>query len=124
MLVIVFAIHISSISASLTPATLTATLDSGKSVSETKTVFLLAGKPKIDIVFSFDVSKSMSPHFASAKALALSIMTALDSSTVDAAFGVMSHVDYPHTYASYGYVNSYGFLDQGDYAYRLENRMS
>ncbi len=124
ILVIVLAIPISNVSASLTPATLNATLDSGKSVSETKTVFLLAGKPKIDVVFSFDLSKSMNTYFASAKSLALSIMTALDSSTVDAAFGVMSHIDYPHIYASYGYVNAYGYLEQGDFAYRLDQSLT
>lgn len=76
--------------------------------------------PKVDVVFSFDLTESMSYYFGTAKSQASSIMAALNESSVDAAFGVVSHMDYPHTYQSYGYGATYGVAASGDYAYRLD----
>lgn len=117
-------VSVSGVSASLTPSTLSVTLKPGESVSEMKTVFLLSGRPKVDVIFSFDLSQSMTGYFAAAKSLALSVTAGLDSFTVDAAFGVVSHMDYPHTYSSYGYWATYGVAAYGDYAYKLDQPLT
>jgi len=122
--ILLLVVSVSGVSASLMPSTLSATLKPGESVSEMKTVFLLSGRPKVDVVFSFDLSNSMTGYFAAAKSLALSIMAGLDSFTVDAAFGVVSHMDYPHTYSSYGYWATYGVAAYGDYAYKLDQPLT
>ena len=83
-----------------------------------------AEQPKVDVVFSFDLTESMSYYFASAKSQVSSIMTALNQSSLDVAFGVVSHMDYPHTYSSYGYGSTYGVAASGDYAYRLGQPVS
>jgi hypothetical protein len=44
-------VSVSGVSASLTPSTLSGTLKPGESVSEMKTVFLLSGRPKVDVFF-------------------------------------------------------------------------
>jgi len=79
-----------------------------------------AEAPKVDVVFSFDLTESMGYYFGAAKSQASSIMAALNQSSVDTAFGVVSHMDYPHTYQSYGYGATYGVAARGDYAYRLD----
>ena len=76
--------------------------------------------PKVDVVFSFDLTESMGYYFGTAKSQATNIMTALNQSSVDTAFGGVSHMDYPHTYQSYGYGATYGVAARGDYAYRLD----
>lgn len=78
-----------------------------------------AEQPKVDVVFSFDLTESMSYYFATAKSQASTIMTTLSQTSLDMAFGVVSHMDYPHTYSSYGYGSTYGVAASGDYAYRL-----
>lgn len=75
---------------------------------------------QVDVVFSFDISDSMSYYFAAAKSQALNMMAGLERTGIDAAFGVLSHMDYPHTYSSYGYGATYGIAASGDYAYRLD----
>jgi hypothetical protein len=76
--------------------------------------------PKVDVVFSFDLTESMSYYSAAAKSQASSIITTLNQLSIDTAFGVGSHMDYPHTYSSYGYGATYGVGARGDYAYRLD----
>ena len=76
--------------------------------------------PKVDVVFSFDLTESMGYYFGAAKSQASNIIAALNQSSVDTAFGVVSHMDYPHAYQSYGYGATYGVAASGDYAYRLD----
>ena len=126
-IVLVLASCVSLVSGSFAPAIFQATLKPGESVSETVSVSLSAVAPqesKVDVVFSFDLSDSMNYYFAAAKSHASSIMTALQQSHVDAAFGVMSHMDYPHTYSSYGYGAAYGDARYGDYAYRHDQSVT
>jgi hypothetical protein len=106
--------------AEISPTTLTAGLDRGESVTETKTVTLPAVIPKADIIFAFDLTGSMSGEINTAKAEAINIMNSLDALIDDARYGVMSYMDYPDAYSSCGYSSTYGSPYWGDYAYRLD----
>lgn len=122
---IAFALLLSgSVFASLTPATLEAVLAPGQSVTEAKTVAIPAMPPKADVVFAFDLTGSMTGVINTAKAQAGAIMTALDALGVDIDYGVMSYMDYPYTYDSYGYYNTYGDAGSGDYPYRLDQAVT
>jgi hypothetical protein len=92
-------------------------LNPSESFSETKSVFLPGAIPKADIIFAFDVTGSMSETINVAKVEAVNIMNALGSLVSDAQYGVMSFSDYPNTYDSYGYSDTYGTSQ--DHAYRL-----
>jgi hypothetical protein len=106
-------------SGSISPAELVATLAPGESICETKTVFVPPRPPKADVVFSFDLTASMSSIISTAKTRAVDIMNALNAiPDVDIQFGVMSYMDYPYTYNSCGYSAVYGYED--DYPYRLD----
>lgn len=110
--------------ATVTPASLSATLNPGESVSETKTVAIPAMPPLADVVFAFDCTGSMYGIINTAKAQSVNIMTALDATGVDINYGVMSYMDYPGTYDSYGYYNVYGDAVAGDYAYNLDQAVT
>lgn len=63
----------------------------------------------------------MSAEISEAKSSAIDIMTNLGSLISDAQFGVMSFMDYPHSYTDYfGYTATYGSAAYGDYAYSLD----
>ncbi len=119
-----FALLTASVSASLTPATINATRNPGESVNEHKTAFLPGTIPKGDVVFAFDLTGSMDDDTAVVKAQAINIMNTLDTLIDDAQFGVMSFMDYPHAYNSWGYSNTYGSASYGDYAYRLNQSIT
>ena len=119
------AVLVSSVSASLSPATLgPITLKPGEYVDEEKTVFLPGTIPKGDVVFAFDLTGSMGDDTAVVKAQAVSLMTTIAGLITDVQFGVMSFMDYPHTYTSFGYSATYGDASFGDYAYRLDQPMT
>lgn len=109
-----------NVNATISPTTLTATLNPGESVGETKTVDLPAEIPVGDIIFAFDLTGSMAGEIATAKAEAINIMNSLDALISDAQYGVMSYMDYPGFYSSYGYSALYGDAGSGDYAYSLD----
>lgn len=73
---------------------------------------------KLDVVFGIDVTGSMGGEISTVKANALQIMNNIKALVPDSAFGVVTIVDYPHYYNSYGYENSYGSGSCGDYAYK------
>lgn len=54
------------------------------------------------------------------KAQAINIMNNISLLVSDAEYGVMSFMDYPHAYSSYGYSDAYGSSGSGDYTYRLD----
>jgi hypothetical protein len=114
------------VSASIAPDQVTATLALGGSLTTEKTVTVPTLAPKVDVIFSFDLTGSMSGTISSAKSLAGTIMNDLDATGVDIQYGVTSFMDYPGTYDSYGYYNTYG--DGGapwfDYAYRLDQAIT
>lgn len=109
--------------ASISPTTLEATLAPGGSITETKTVFIPEVPARADVIFAFDLTGSMYGIISTAKSQSGAIMTALDATGVDINYGVVSYMDYPHDYTSFGYWGSYGSYPcgGGDYAYRLDS---
>ncbi len=74
---------------------------------------------KLDVVFSFDLTGSMGGYIDEAKAEAGAMCDALKMIGPDLRVGVMSHVDYPDYYESYGYAATYG--SDPDYAFSLDH---
>jgi hypothetical protein len=107
-----------TVSASMSPALLEATLNPGGSINEVKTVSIPELPPKADVIFAFDLTGSMGGILGTAKANAITIMNDLDGLGVDIDYGVMSYMDYPHFYNSFGYAATYGAFPP-DYAYKL-----
>jgi len=113
------------VGAEMTPPTLTATLTSRASISETKTVTIPEVPPRADVVFAFDLTGSMGGIISTAKSQAVNILSALDAlPDVDIQYGVMSYMDYPSVYSSCGYYTSYGNSGCGDYAYSLDQAVT
>ena len=121
-------------SASISPTLLEAELAPGESTTETKTVHIEEMPPQADVVFAFDLTSSMSGVISTAKTNATSIMTQLNALGSDVNFGVMSYMDYPHSYSSFGYppvppyppgsTIAYGSAVAGDYAYILDQAVT
>jgi parallel beta-helix repeat protein len=109
---------------SVQPDTVRLTLLPGQSAQVPKCVILPGKIPKADVIFSFDLTGSMSDEIAVAKAQADSMMTKIAGLVTDVQFGVMSYMDYPHTYSSCGYSATYGDASYGDYAYRLNQPLT
>lgn len=110
---------------SVSPTTLTATLAPGNSTTETKIVSLTGSIPRADVIFSFDLTGSMTYVLSTAKSQSIDIMEQLDTVISDANYGVTSHMDYPGTYSSFGYYGTYGSAAYyGDYAYALNQSIT
>lgn len=105
--------------ATISPTFLEVTLLPGESVTEVKTVEVPRIIPKADIMFSFDLTGSMGGVLNTAKSQAINIMNDLDTLISDAHYGVMSYMDYPGCFNSYGYSACYGSAGV-DYPYRLD----
>lgn len=111
-------------SADISPTSIEATLNPGESVSEEKTVTIPEGPAtQGDVVFALDLTGSMDPEIAAAKAQASGIMTALTAVITDVQFGVVSFMDYPARYTSCGYTATYGYAPQ-DYAYQMDQAVT
>jgi hypothetical protein len=112
------------ISASITPPVLIAELAPGESIGETKEVYIPDVPPSADVIFAFDLSASMEEIIDTAKTQAAAIIASLDAiPDVDIQYGVMSYMDYPHSYEDYcGYSAPYGVGD--DYAYSLDQSVT
>ena len=125
---IVFALLITMIvpaSATISPTELTAVLAPGESITETKDVFVPPRPPEADVVFAFDLTGSMWGIIDTAKAQAGNIIGDLDAlADVDIQYGVMSYMDYPHTYDTCDYYAPYGSPSCGDYAYNLDQAIT
>lgn len=107
--------------AGISPSLLTATLSPGESITESIDAPTLP--LKVDIVFAFDLTWTMSGIVDTAKTKSAEIMAGLDNTGFDINYGVMSHMDYPGTYSSYNYnLRTYGI--EGDYAYRLDQSVT
>lgn len=76
---------------------------------------------KLDVVFCFDLTGSMGPWIQQMKDDADAICDSLGLVSPDVRLGVISHVDYPHSYDSYGYAAQYGA--DPDYAYKLDHAL-
>jgi hypothetical protein len=112
------------IPSSLEPALFESTLRAGESTSEGKTAFISGAPPKGDILFMMDLTGSMGGELNNAKVNSTNIMNSIASEITDAAFGVVSHMDYPATYTSCGYYSQYGYAGYGDYPYRLDQSIT
>jgi hypothetical protein len=110
--------------AGMTPSSVVATLAPGASITELKTVDVPGRPMRADVVFAFDLTGSMSGVLNTAKANATAMMDTLNAMGVDVQFGVMSHMDYPGYYDSFGYATTYGDASFGDYAYRLDRAVT
>jgi hypothetical protein len=112
--------------ASISPTSITATLEPGESVEETKTVHIETIPAQVDIIFSFDLTGSMGDIIGTAKTKANEIMTELTNALgTDVQFGVMSYMDYPAIYSSCDYNGvMYGDPAYGDYAYSLDHSIT
>ena len=75
---------------------------------------------KLDVVFGIDLTGSMGGEINQVKTHSNYIMSEIAKVVPDCAFGVVTIVDYPHSYSSYGYSDLYGDPDSGDYAYRTD----
>jgi len=114
-----------SVSATITPDYVAKTIESGEGYQVTKTVYIPALPPKVDIIFAFDLTGSMDIIIETAKIKALEIMNTLtnDYPEADFHFGVVSYMDYPHYYESCGYAANYGTPGL-DYAYALNQTLT
>jgi hypothetical protein len=112
-------------SASISPDTLKAKLSPCESITVEKNVTIPEMPPKADVVFAFDLTGSMGYIIGAAKSNASEIMTKLETDypDVDFNYGVMSYMDYPHSYSSCGYSATYGSA-AGDYAYSLNQSLT
>jgi len=107
-----------SVLAENTPATIEATIDPGGVENDLIRVCLPESAPTGDVVFIFDDTGSMGGVINTVKAKAGTIMTGVRGAIPDTNFGVGSFVDYPHSYNSFGYDDSYGGGD--DYAWQTD----
>ena len=76
----------------------------------------------VDVVFSFDLTQSMSEEVDTMKRRATQIMDEIAASSFDAAFGVTGFMDYPGDFESYGYAATYGESD--DYPWRVHEAVT
>ncbi len=99
----------------------------GDTIAETKTVYVPPAPPTADVMFAFDLTGSMGGIIDMAKIRAGDILTALGGLPgVDVQAGVISYMDYPASYDSYGYAAEYGYGEEPcfDYAYRLDQAVT
>jgi len=110
------------------PASFSATLTPGQTASEALTVNLPAAPPKGDVLFLFDLTGSMGGALTNLATNAVEIMKAVNGVIPDVNYGLVSHEDYPGTFASsvasgqacdYG-PTAYGSAATGDLPYRLD----
>ncbi|MBE0673148.1 MAG: VWA domain-containing protein, partial [Bacteroidales bacterium] len=104
----------------LTPVLLETSLKPGESITETKTANISSAPPLADILFLFDLTGSMGGELSNVKANSSNIMMSIASIIDDAAFGLITHMDYVGYYSYCGYSSTYGDSYYGDYPYLLD----
>ena len=108
------------------PVSVDFTLGPGESVVELKTVNITELPFMADVLFSCDLSSSMQNFHTNLKNAGAceAIMTGLGTTGVNVNYGVSSHTDYPNSYDSCGYSDTYGtreYPEWGlDFAYSLD----
>jgi len=112
------------VSGSLPAADIEDTLYPGQSTNNTATMTLPSLPSAADVLFSFDCTASMGGVIDTAKANAVSLMASLAATGVSFHFGVDSFMDYPGTFSSCGYSDTYGDSASGDYPYKLNQGMT
>jgi hypothetical protein len=114
----------------LMAADMEVTVYPGQSTNSSASVTLPLLPPAANVLFSFDVTSSMGGVLDTTKSNAVSLMVALEATGVSFHFGVASFGDYPDTYNSCGYSNTYGDVISGypgyvsDYPYQLNQAMT
>jgi len=123
IILIIFLLNMTiyNVSASISPDNVAFEKQPGDCYSIVKTVEIPQGSLKVDILFSFDTTNSMSEILNEANLNINKIINNLiiNYNGVSFNFGVISYSDYPAFYPSYcGYKNGYG-VPTVDYAYYL-----
>lgn len=113
-----------SAQASVEPHSFETTLAENESTMDPIIVRLPGKIPSAEIVFSLDLTGSMGSEIWTVKQEIAKIMDSLDSVIEDARYGVISYMDYPNYYCSYGYCGRYGHSAYGDYAYSLDTPLT
>jgi hypothetical protein len=114
----------------LMAADIEATIYPGQTAHTNANITLPLLPPAADVLFSFDVTGSMGGVIDTAKSNAITLMNKLEATGVSFHFAVSSFGDYPATYSSCGYSNTYGALltnvlgMTSDYPYRLDQSMT
>lgn len=106
-------------SSSLSPANIEALLAPGASISVDDIATITLPIERGDVMFMFDLTKSMLQELANVKVNSQNIMGAIGSVINDVNFGVVSHMDYTGSYDNCGYDDRYGGAQYGDYPYQL-----
>ncbi len=111
-------------STSLTPSSISATLEPEESITQVSTLSLPSEvkPPKGDIMFALDLTGSMGGELSNVKVNSLNIMTELSTIITDTNFGVISHMDYNGTFSGGGYTGIYG--SGSDYPYLLNQPLT
>jgi len=112
--------------AEIAPTTFEAHVAPGEPVACPVQVSVPAVPPRVDVVFAFDLTGSMSGTINAAKTRAIDVMGTLITNNpgVSFRFGVMSYMDYAASYNSYGYSDTYGSAAFGDYPYMLKQGLT
>jgi hypothetical protein len=110
--------------ATLTPASLEATLRAGECISESKLLHMPADVAPAagDILFIMDLTGSMGGELSNVQVNSVNIMNAIRAVIPDTRFGLISHMDYNGSYNSCGYSSSYG--SGPDYPYSLDQGLT
>jgi hypothetical protein len=113
----------------LIAADIEVTLYPGQLTNSSASVTLPSLPPAANVLFSFDVTSSMGGVLDTAKSNAITLMASLEATGVSFHFGVSSFGDYPATYNSCGYSNTYGTSLGGggyvaDYPYQLNQALT
>lgn len=111
-------------SSNVTPANLAYTLYPGESAGNDVSVTIPAVPPQADVVFAFDLTGSMGGILNTAKVRSAEIMNQIAALGSNVQYGVMSYMDYPGYFNSYGYYSQYGSAGSGDYPYQLNRSIT
>lgn len=109
--------------AAVTPTSISLDLLAGQSATKSLTVDVPSMPAKADVVFAFDLTSSMGSVLSTSKNKAVEIMNNLNALGVDINYGVVSYMDYPSSYSSYGYNAIYGSAGV-DYPYLMNKSLS
>ena len=125
-IVATFFISFLNVSASISPDTVNLLIEKDECYTITKTVEIPSVSIKADILFSFDLSRSMNNFIENIKANANEIINELETKDIDLTVGVVSYMDYPYNYdGTCDYPEKdYGHPDDGDYPFQLDQSLT
>lgn len=109
---------------SLMPELIEASMRPGESISVEDIATITLPIEKGDVMFMFDLTKSMQQELSNVKVNSQNIIGAISSVINDVNFGLVSHMDYTGTYNNCGYDDRYGGAQYGDYPYQLDQSIT